>query len=124
LLFENVKGSAYPLAINIFGSEERIELALGCPPAQLGQELAALAQSVQPPKWMGLWRSRATLKRVLGMRTASAWGTPRSQKIVEEPALEQLPILKCWPKDAARFITFGLVITQHPLTKVRNVGLY
>ena len=29
LLFENVKGSKYPLAINIYASERRIELALG-----------------------------------------------------------------------------------------------
>jgi UbiD family decarboxylase len=43
---------------------------------------------------------------------------------VEDPDLAKLPILKCWPKDSGRFITFGLVITQHPLTKVRNVGLY
>jgi 4-hydroxy-3-polyprenylbenzoate decarboxylase len=28
LLFENVKGSPYPLAINVFGSPRRIELAL------------------------------------------------------------------------------------------------
>ena len=61
--------------------------------------------------------------RVTNMRTIGAWSAP-SQKVIEEPDLTQLPILKCWPKDAGRFITFGLVLTQHPLTKVRNVGLY
>jgi 4-hydroxy-3-polyprenylbenzoate decarboxylase len=29
LLFERVKGSAYPLAINLFGTEQRMALALG-----------------------------------------------------------------------------------------------
>ena len=57
------------------------------------------------------------------MRTTRSWSAP-PQEVVEEPDLHQLPILKCWPKDAGRFITFGLVITQHPLTKSRNVGLY
>ena len=27
LIFENVRGAAYPLAINLFGTEERVELA-------------------------------------------------------------------------------------------------
>jgi 4-hydroxy-3-polyprenylbenzoate decarboxylase len=35
-----------------------------------------------------------------------------------------LPILKSWPDDAGRFITLGLVATNHPETKVRNLGVY
>ncbi len=123
LLFEKVKGSPYPVAINLFGSARRIEIALGRPPAELGQELVKLAQSAQPPSWLKLWKSRRALLRVTNMRTIGAWSAP-SQSVIEEPDLTQLPILKCWPKDAGRFITFGLVLTQHPLTKVRNVGLY
>jgi menaquinone biosynthesis decarboxylase len=123
LYFEKVKGSPYPLVINIFGSARRIELALGKPPAELGEDLVRLAQSVQPPSWLKLFKARRTLRRVFQMRTARAFRKP-SQAVVEEPNLNNLPILKCWPKDAGRFITFGLVVTQHPLTKVRNVGLY
>lgn len=29
LLFENVKGSSFPVATNLFGSDERLRLALG-----------------------------------------------------------------------------------------------
>jgi menaquinone biosynthesis decarboxylase len=123
LLFEKVKGSPYPLVINIFGSARRIEMALGRPPAQLGEDLVRLAQAVQPPSWLKLLKSRRALWRVSKMRTSRAWRVP-AQAVVEDPDLSQLPILKCWPKDSGRFITFGLVITQHPLTKVRNVGLY
>jgi 4-hydroxy-3-polyprenylbenzoate decarboxylase len=123
LLFENVKGSPYPLAINIFGNARRMELALGKPPAELGEELVRLAQALQPPSWLKLWKSRRALRRVTQMRAAHVWGAP-AQAVVEEPNLEKLPILKCWPKDAGRFITFGLVMTQHPSTHVRNVGLY
>ena len=123
LLFEKVKGSPYPVAINLFGSARRVEMALGRPPAELGEELVRLAQAAQPPSWLKLWKSRRTLWRVTKMRMGRAWSVP-SQAVVEEPDLTQLPILKCWPKDAGRFITFGLVVTQHPFTKVRNVGLY
>jgi 4-hydroxy-3-polyprenylbenzoate decarboxylase len=123
LLFERVKGSSFPLVINLFGSMRRIELALGRSPAELGQDLLRLAQSANPPKWLGLWKERRTIWRALKIRTARGRKGP-SQQIVEEPALDQLPVLKCWPKDAGRFITYGIVLTQHPRTAVRNVGLY
>lgn len=123
LLFEKVKGSPYPLAINLFGSAGRIKLALGRDPAELGEELVNLARAVQPPSWLKLWKSRGALMRATNMRTARAWSAP-SQAVVEDPDLTRLPILKCWPKDGGRFITFGLCITEDPLSKGRNVGLY
>ena len=39
LLFENVKGSPYPVAINMLASPKRIEIALGRPPQALGDEV-------------------------------------------------------------------------------------
>ena len=123
LLFEKVKGSPYPVAINIFGSARRMELALGARPSELGEELVRLAQAVQPPSWLKLWKSRRALWRVSRMRAKSV-RKAAVQAVLEDPDLSQLPILKCWPKDAGRFITFGLVLTEHPLTRVRNVGLY
>jgi 4-hydroxy-3-polyprenylbenzoate decarboxylase len=38
--------------------------------------------------------------------------------------LNSFPILKCWPKDAGRFITLPCVITRDPKTGKRNVGMY
>ena len=38
--------------------------------------------------------------------------------------MDDLPILKSWPKDAGKFITLGLVATKHPETDVRNLGVY
>jgi 4-hydroxy-3-polyprenylbenzoate decarboxylase len=40
------------------------------------------------------------------------------------PTLLDLPILKCWPQDGGRFITFPCVHTQDPDTGERNVGMY
>ena len=53
LLFESVEGSDFPLAINLYGSYARTEMALGCHD-ELGYEsiasrLAAIAQP-QPPR--------------------------------------------------------------------------
>ncbi|MBV8881940.1 MAG: menaquinone biosynthesis decarboxylase, partial [Planctomycetaceae bacterium] len=38
--------------------------------------------------------------------------------------LEKFPVLKCWPEDGGRFITFPLVFTYDPETGKRNVGTY
>src|SRR5262249_32095253 len=40
------------------------------------------------------------------------------------PTLLNLPILRCWPLDAGRFITLPCVITKDPDTGERNVGMY
>jgi 4-hydroxy-3-polyprenylbenzoate decarboxylase len=42
----------------------------------------------------------------------------------ENFSLFDFPILKCWPQDAGRFITWPLVITKNPETGKRNVGVY
>ncbi|MGC8648994.1 MAG: UbiD family decarboxylase [Candidatus Micrarchaeia archaeon] len=39
-------------------------------------------------------------------------------------SLDELPVLKVWPNDAGRFITQPLVITQDPIDKSLNVGIY
>ena len=48
----------------------------------------------------------------------------RVQAVQESPDLRRLPIMKCWPKDAGRFITCGMVLTHDPDTDARNVGIY
>jgi len=42
----------------------------------------------------------------------------------ESPNVNTLPVLKCWPGDAGRFITLMQVITRDPVSNVRNVGMY
>ena len=123
LLFERVRGSPYPLAINIFGSRRRIRMALGREPGAVGEELAGLAERLNPPTPRGLWSARGTLRRMLSMRTA---GSRRAlcQEVEEAPDLDALPALTCWPGDGGRFITFPLVLTEDPQTHRRNMGIY
>ena len=49
---------------------------------------------------------------------------PVTQVTSDSPSFSKIPILKSWPKDAGRFITFGLTATKHPETGVRNLGVY
>ena len=123
LLFENVKGSDYPLAINILGSERRIELALGRHPQQVGAELKRLMEAAMPPRPRQLLHEWRTVGRILAMPPRRVRRAP-VQEIDEPVDLGRLPILKCWPKDAGRFLTCGLVLTHDPETDARNLGIY
>ena len=123
LLFERPKGASIPIVMNLFGTIDRVRSALGREPAEIGEEILRTLDRINPPSMKGLWDSRSTLQRALfahPTRVSSA----TSQEIVSEPDLSRLPILKCWPGDAGRFITYGMTLTQHPKTKRRNLGLY
>jgi UbiD family decarboxylase len=123
LLFENPRGANTPLLMNVFGTMERIRMALGNPPAEIGHELLRSIQRLNPPSLSGIWQGRNVFRRLLNMRPSST-SSAVSQEIVEAPDLTRLPILQCWPEDAGRFITWGMVITHHPKTGRRNLGLY
>ena len=123
LLFQRVKGSDFPLAINILGSEKRIELALGRHPQEVGRELKRLMEAVMPPRPKQLLHEWRTLTRVLAMPPKRVTRAA-CQEFEEPPNLGRLPIMKCWPKDAGRFLTCGMVLTYDPETDARNVGIY
>src|SRR5215467_7710822 len=101
LLFERPTGSTTPLLMNLFGSMARIRAALGREPAEIGSELLAAMQRLNPPSLRGLWASRHTLRRGLAMRPASRRNA-LIQQVAEKPKLTDLPILQCWPGDAGR----------------------
>ena len=42
----------------------------------------------------------------------------------DEASFNSMPILKSFAGDAGRFITFGLTVTKHPDTGIRNMGVY
>ena len=68
LLFERVKGSPYPLCINVLGSQKRLEIALGRSPAEIGAELLKTIECLNPPSLRGLWESRRTILRATNLR--------------------------------------------------------
>ncbi|MBI5835685.1 MAG: UbiD family decarboxylase [Candidatus Eisenbacteria bacterium] len=123
ILFEKVEGADYPVAINLYATDRRMERALRGHPAELGEAFTRLAHAFQPPKPGAIWRERGTLLRGLAMRPPRLAPGP-AQQVVEEPDLDRLPILKCWPGDGGPFITFPLVLTRSPSDGRRNLGTY
>jgi 4-hydroxy-3-polyprenylbenzoate decarboxylase len=129
LLFEQVTGSDLPLLINTFGSYERMSWALGVDNLdELNQRLAAIIDPRLPDGFRQMISRGQALLDVLhsiGMGPKKVKRGP-AQEIVEteNPSLENLPILHCWPDDAAPFITLPQVITRDPRTNTRNVGMY
>ncbi len=123
LLFENVRGARFPLAVNVLAAARRVEWALGRTPAAVGAELEEILHALPPRRLTDLWRLRGSAGRVLAMRPKMlARGAVQAHALGAD--LSALPILKLWPKDGGRFLTFPLVLTEHPDTKVRNLGVY
>jgi UbiD family decarboxylase len=123
VLFERVRGAAFPLVMNLFGSRRRIELALGRPPEEIGRELIAAVQGLNPPSLGALWRTRGVLARVRFMRPRVVRAAA-VQEVVEAPALTRFPNVTGWPRDGGPFITFGPTLTEAPGSRRRNFGLY
>jgi len=123
LLFERVRGAAFPLTVNVLAAERRIEWALGRRPAAVGAEIEELARALPPRRLSDLWRHRASLGRVLATRPKQVARGPAQERRLGAD-LSSLPILRLWPGDGGRFLTFPLVLTEHPETKVRNLGVY
>ncbi len=129
LLFENVQDKEMPLAINLFGTHQRMAWALGVDDVnELVERVRGLLEMLQGPP-SGL-RDKM---RSLGQLAAFAKTQPKMvkraacQEVVvtgDDVDLDVLPALKCWPMDAGRFITLPLVISRDPTTGTRNVGTY
>ncbi|MGH7544174.1 MAG: UbiD family decarboxylase, partial [Gemmatimonadota bacterium] len=132
LLFEQVRGSAFPVAANVLGSPRRCVWALGREPAEIGEELLAAAERLLPPRPRDVWAARDVLLRGRHFRVRrsasppwSAEGGGTSTRGDGQPlTLDDLPVLTCWPGDGGPFITFPLVVTEHPVTGSRNLGIY
>src|SRR5919202_4517984 len=127
LLFENVKGSDRPLLINQFGTERRMAMAFDAPSLDAVAEKLADVLEMQPPQGLlekvkGLQK----LKSIADSRPKTVRRAPCQDVVLEgdDASLDLLPIQKCWPDDAAPFITLPAVITHYSRTGTRNVGMY
>lgn len=121
LLFERVEGSDFPVAINVFGSYRRMELALDVADAggfeSIARRIASLTKP-EPPTSLGSALEKlkefAPLLRVPPKRRSSGI----CQQVVKlasrgEVDLFRLPILKCWPLDGdPAAVGYGLTPQQ------------
>ena len=124
LLFTNIKGARYPLAINLLATMERIEIGLGRHPEQIGEELLALLERINPPTPASLWQNRSGIFNLMNVRPRGALRVPAQRVVDAAPNLADLPVIKCWPGDGGRFITLPLVRSRDPGTGAHNMGIY
>jgi 4-hydroxy-3-polyprenylbenzoate decarboxylase len=129
LLFENVEGFSIPVVTNLFGTESRMSAALGVASLEeLNIKLSKLID-MKVPKGLRSVLSRGadllTVVRSVGLKPKMVNSAPCQDVIITENCdLNMFPVLKCWPKDAGRFITLMQVVTRDPVTGSRNVGMY
>jgi 4-hydroxy-3-polyprenylbenzoate decarboxylase len=126
LLFEQVEGFDVPVLINAFGSPERMAAALGVEHlSDLSARVAKLLDLRMPGSFFDKLRKLGDLFDVAKAGPKRVRSAP-CQEVVEtdQPSLASLPILRCWPGDAGRYITLPLVFTRDPVTGARNVGMY
>ena len=123
ILFEKVRGSSYPIVINALASDRRCELALQKHPEELGEELIDFFGDLFPPRPSMVWKHRALVRRLLHAPPRNV-SSGLSQEIHEEPDLDALPVLTCWPGDGGRFLTLPQVVTYDPRHGKRNMGMY
>ena len=130
LLFENVKDSAFPIAVNLMGTVERICWAMNMEnPLELedlGKKLSMLQQP-KPPKTV----SQAidfgkVLFDVLKAKPSRDYFPPCQQIVIEGDDLDltKIPMIRPYSGDAGQIITLGLVITKDCETGTPNVGVY
>lgn len=130
LLFENPKGHNTPVLTNLFGTTERVALAMGKEKVselrEVGEWLAYLKEPEPPKGLKEMWEKFPIFKQVLNMPTKRV-SSPACQEVImqgEDVDLTKLPIMTCWPGDVAPLITWGLTITRGPYKKRQNLGIY
>jgi 4-hydroxy-3-polyprenylbenzoate decarboxylase len=126
LLFEKPKGSRIPVLINMLGTERRMNLALEVNDVQEVADRIRSYVDLQSPQ--GLFDKLKMLPKLAELGSffpKSVRSGPCKEVIRKDDfSLYDLPILKCWPQDGGRFITWPLVFTKNPETGKRNVGVY
>jgi len=125
LLFENVKNYDMPVLGNAFGSIKRLEIGLETSNfTEIGQRIVDMTKMEIPSGFFNKIRKLPELSKMSDVLPKLEKSGPVTEVVNDSPSFENIPILKTWPKDAGKFITFGLVATKHPETGVRNLGVY
>jgi 4-hydroxy-3-polyprenylbenzoate decarboxylase len=132
LLFEKPRSArdgvtySMPLLINAVGSKRRIELALEVERLEAAARRIEDLLEMKPPEgFLDKVKMLPKLAELGGFFPRTARSGPVKEVIERTDfSLARFPIMKCWPQDGGRFITWPIVITRSPKTGRRNVGCY
>ena len=127
LLFEN-NGSEFPLMINMYGSEERMALAIGRENLEeAGKSLEQLYKKTGANNsgFFSKLKMLPSLRKLLVALPKKRNSKGSCQQVINmSPDLYKLPVMKCWPHDGGAFITLPVVHTRNPETNEVNAGMY
>jgi len=141
LLFENVKDADWPVAINLFGSYERIRMALGCGSLEeLAQQVESLINPQVPSTLIDKMKKLPELVKLASYPPKGVRQGICQDVVQTDPVdLSRLPIIQCWPHDgmggyagkpseikegSGQYITLGGIYSRDPDTGEDNVGMY
>lgn len=127
LLFENVRGYSWPVLINAFGSKKRMAMSLGVNDLdEIARDIVSFMEIADqvPQTMMDKVKLLPKIAQVANFIPKLVRHGACQEVVESNPSLDLLPVLKCWPEDAGRFITLPQVYTKDPETGKRNVGMY
>ncbi|OEY86512.1 hypothetical protein BIY23_03770 [Wolbachia pipientis] len=133
IIFENVitenGKNPIPVLVNLFGTIDRITLALGTTLKDLGELLAFLRSPEPPMNFVEVVKMFPILKAALSMRSKIIKNASCQEIVLEGDAVDLsiLPIQTCWPNEPAPLITWPIVVTRGPTSEKQdnfNLGIY
>lgn len=145
IFFENIKGSPFPAASNIFGTMERMEFLFRNSLQPLQYLLESWSDPLpllrQPGKWLTLLGTafhslpryiRSGLPRTARLSEVTAGQCPGWKKKIPvlecECLIQDLPQVHSWPLDGGSFITLPQVCSLPPTDRLNilqsNLGMY
>ena len=126
ILFENVEGYKIPVLGNAFGSLKRLKMALNIENfEEIGERMTSLTKLRIPHGLLNKFKILPKLSEISDYAPKNINSGPVMEVIeTSNPTLDRLPIIKSFPKDSGRFITFGITVSKNPETEIRNLGVY
>ncbi len=122
LLFEHVKGSPFPAVSNLFGTLSRSRFIFR---STLSAVKNLIALKADPFAFFKApWRFAKVPLIALNALPKKVSGGP---VFSGKTSIEQLPQIKCWPKDGGAFILLPQVYSEDPLSPgimKSNMGMY
>jgi 4-hydroxy-3-polyprenylbenzoate decarboxylase len=126
VLFENVEGSDMQILGNAFGTMKRLQIALESDDfTEIGTRITELTRMKMPSGMLNKLKMLPKLSEIGEYGPKYVDGGPVTEVVEKDKAsLNSMPVLKSFGGDAGRFITFGMTVTKHPETEIRNLGVY
>jgi 4-hydroxy-3-polyprenylbenzoate decarboxylase len=127
LLFQRPTAGDMPLAINLFGTERRMALALGVDRLdEIGARIGELTRPEIPRGFGGLREALGKLVQLRSVPPRTVRSAPCQDVVQRGPRVDlfRLPGIHAWPDDGGAFLNLGLTHTRHPETGARNLGMY